>query len=627
MKKLLATSLLLAGMSLSAQNLVLNPSFENVNTNCSGFTGAGYGNLNNWYNPDPTDSCSTPDWFATCLSSFFPTHAPNSQMGNQAPRTGAAYAGFISKDNSQSGYREYVQGQLSSALVAGQTYCVTFYISLADNSMSTVNRLGMYLSSTRKQFTWNNCNSPAPLNATPQLQAPTATQMNDATNWVQYQWNYVASGGELYFTIGNFFTDAQTTSGSHAGSFTTPFAYYFIDDVSITPGVCQSCALQGNIASTNVNCHGSATGSATVTVTGGSGSQTYQWLPSGGTGASASNLAAGTYTVNITDGGCSASQTVTITEPTAVSSSITNTVAATCGQSNGSATAAGSGGTGPYTYSWNTGVNGPTLPNIGSGNYTVTVTDSKGCTSTAIASITSTNGPTATASITQTVSCSGGSDAAVQVTASGGTPSYTVNWSNGMTGDSITNLSAGQLTYTVTDAAGCSTGGSVNINMAPDILVNTTTTPSNCSGTTGTGSVTATGGAGGFTFTWMPGNLAGAYQTNLAPGTYTVTIQDNNKCTRTTTVVINCTMGINQHLNNTTALIVHPNPANNQVTISALETPQSIQMYNVAGELIFQTVPVAMETQIDLRSVAAGVYFIKVELANKTTQHIKLLKQ
>lgn len=611
---------------MSAQNLVLNPSFETVNTNCSGILGAGYVNLNNWYNPDATDSCSTPDWFATCLNSFFPTHAPNSGMGNQAPRTGLAYAGAILKDGTLSNYREYIEGELSTPLTAGQTYCVTFYVSLADKSLFSCNRLGVYFSNTKKQFSSNYCNANyGILNVTPQLQASTSSQINDKTNWVQYQWNYVATGGESFFTIGNFFTDANTTTATMSG--TSLFAYYFFDDVSVTPGVCQSCALVGTIASTNATCHGAATGSATVSVTGGSGSQTYQWLPSGGTGASASNLAAGTYTVNITDGGCSASQTVTITEPTAVSSSITSTVAATCGQSNGSAVAAGNGGTSPYTYSWNTGASGTTLSNVGAGNYTVTITDNHGCTSTAIASITSTNGPTATASITQTVSCSGGSDAAVQVSATGGTPSYTVNWSNGMTGDSIINLSAGPLTYTVTDAAGCSTGGSVNINMAPDILVNSTTTPSNCSGTTGTGSVTATGGAGSFTFTWMPGNLAGAYQTNLAPGTYTVTIQDANKCTRTTTVVINCTMGINQHLNTATALIIHPNPANNQVTISAIETPLSIQMYNVAGELIYQTVPTAMETQIDLRSVAAGVYFIKVELANKTTQHIKLLKQ
>src|ERR1044072_9941889 len=103
-----------------AQNGVNNPGFENVNANCSGLTGAGYVNLIDWYNPDPTDTCSTPDWFATCLNAIFPTHAPNSQMGYQAPHGGNAYAGFISYDQSTASYREYVEGSLSAPLVAAQ---------------------------------------------------------------------------------------------------------------------------------------------------------------------------------------------------------------------------------------------------------------------------------------------------------------------------------------------------------------------------------------------------------------------------------------------------------------------------------------------------------------------------
>src|SRR6202007_848580 len=95
--------------------------------------------------------------------------APNANFGWQVPKTGNAYAGFILKDNSTANYREYVEGKLSSPLVAGQHYCVSFYISLPDKGYLYCNNFGMYLSNTFAQFPGNNCNSTAPLPFTPQL--------------------------------------------------------------------------------------------------------------------------------------------------------------------------------------------------------------------------------------------------------------------------------------------------------------------------------------------------------------------------------------------------------------------------------------------------------------------------
>ena len=148
MKKILTLLIFLSAISLWGQNLVLNPSFENVNVNCSGFGGAGFTNLISWDNPDPTDTCSTPDWFSTCLSSFFPTAAPNSWLGTQAPRTGDAYAGIILYEALSDSYREYIEGTLASPLVAGTNYCVSFYVSLADTVPYAVNNIGVYFSPT-----------------------------------------------------------------------------------------------------------------------------------------------------------------------------------------------------------------------------------------------------------------------------------------------------------------------------------------------------------------------------------------------------------------------------------------------------------------------------------------------
>src|SRR5690606_18715152 len=72
-------------------------------------------------------------------------------------------------------------------------------------------------------------------------------------------------------------------------------------------------------AQTEVSCNGGSNGSATVAVTGGTGDYTYSWSPSGGTTATATGLAAGTYVVTVTDAnGCADTQSFTITEPDAL---------------------------------------------------------------------------------------------------------------------------------------------------------------------------------------------------------------------------------------------------------------------------------------------------------------------
>lgn len=215
------------------QNLVNNPGFENVNANCASLTGAGYVNLADWYNPDPTDTCSTPDWFATCLNAIFPTHAPNSQLGYQVPHGGNAYAGFIAYDQSTASYREYVEGSLSAPLVAAQKYKVSFFLSLANGAHFSVNHLGVYFSNALNSFTTSHCVSVNPLTNTPQIDS--TFTITDTTNWVALEWTYTASGGEQYFTIGNFHDNANTTATAVPHSITsfTPYAYYFIDDVSV----------------------------------------------------------------------------------------------------------------------------------------------------------------------------------------------------------------------------------------------------------------------------------------------------------------------------------------------------------------------------------------------------------
>jgi gliding motility-associated-like protein len=180
------------------------------------------------------------------------------------------------------------------------------------------------------------------------------------------------------------------------------------------------------VSSTNVTCNGAGDGSATASATGGSGTLTYAWTPSGGSATAASGLQAGTYTISVTDGGgCTGIETVTITEPSAITVSVVATPAG-CGNT-GSVAATASGGTGALSYLWNTGESTSSVSNLGAGTYTVTVTDDNACTATDNGTVTTVGGVIATISAGDTI----GIGESIQLTANGGS-SYTWSPSDGL---------------------------------------------------------------------------------------------------------------------------------------------------------------------------------------------------
>jgi hypothetical protein len=139
--------------------------------------------------------------------------------------------------------------------------------------------------------------------------------------------------------------------------------------------------------STNVSCFGGSDGSATASASGGATPYTYNWS-NGATGATASGLSAGAYTVTVTDANNNtASDNVTITQPTAVSVTASSTNASCPGATDGTASASASGGTPGYTYSWSNGATGSNISGLGAGTYTVIATDANGCTANASVTI------------------------------------------------------------------------------------------------------------------------------------------------------------------------------------------------------------------------------------------------
>ena len=307
---------------------------------------------------------------------------------------------------------------------------------------------------------------------------------------------------------------------------------------------------------TNISCNGGSNGAASVNAaTGGSSPYTYNWTPGNPTGdgtVSVTGLTVGTWTCTVTDNlGTTATQTFNITQPPALVASVLSQTNISCfGGSNGAASVTVSGGTPSYTYNWTpgnpTGDGTTSVTGLTNGTWTCTVTDANSCTTTQTFNITQTTALVASALSQTNISCFGGSNGAASVSVTGGTPSYTYNWTPGNpTGDgtaSVTGLSVGTWTCTVTDANSCSTSQTFNITEPTAITAASGSNPTSCIFNSGVAFLTGvSGGSGSYTYDWTPGTPTGdgtTIITGLAAGNYTCIITDSNLCTITKTVTV-----------------------------------------------------------------------------------------
>ena len=283
-----------------------------------------------------------------------------------------------------------------------------------------------------------------------------------------------------------------------------------------------SCpAISVSIFTNSTTC-GEANGSATAVATGSTGF-TYAWS-SGATGTTASGLVAGVYTVTVTDGaGCTKIGSATIGSSTGAAASITSTIDATCGLTNGTATASGGA-----TYAWSSGATTATAAGLAPGSYTVTVTDGAGCIDAATATIGSVS--SIAVSVTGENATCGDANGSATAVASGGTPTYSFLWSNGDETPTATGLTAGTYVVTIADVAGCTTTNSVVLVDIPGPTGITFLADSTlCGDSTGTATASAIGGNSPYNYEWINGQTA-ATATGLRQGDYKVTITDTYDC-------------------------------------------------------------------------------------------------
>jgi hypothetical protein len=345
----------------------------------------------------------------------------------------------------------------------------------------------------------------------------TASTTGGTTSY-SYLWNNgVTTATNSGLSAGNYIvtiTDANGCTSTSSSAITEPTT--LTSTVSV-----------GN----NVGCNGGSNAALTATGSGGTVSYTYLWS-NGATSATNSGLSAGTYTITITDANsCTSTSSGTITEPAALTASISIDNNVSCnGLSDGALTATATGGTTNYSYIWSNAASTATIASLTAGNYSVTITDANGCTSTSNAVITQPSALSVSISVDQDVSCNGGNDGALTASGSGGTAVYSYAWSNGASSATASSLTAGIYTVTLTDANGCSATSSQAVAEPSVLSVSLSVVHVSCIGGND-GEVNSTPGGGTLPYSYLWSNSSTTQNINsLTAGTYTLTLTDDNGC-------------------------------------------------------------------------------------------------
>jgi gliding motility-associated-like protein len=285
--------------------------------------------------------------------------------------------------------------------------------------------------------------------------------------------------------------------------------------------------------------NGVCDGDATVLAGGGDGTYTYLWSDAQNT-ATATGLCAGSYTVTVYDGnGCSATASVVIDEPAALTLTIVGTDVTCNGDCDGESTVTPVGGVGPYSYTWSDGQTTQTALNLCAGTYQVTVEDANSAQETANITINENTAVSVSVVNTEDVTCNGDCDGEATISTSGGTGSFSQIWGDGQASLTAINLCAGSHSVTVTDSNGCTAETTVTINENPVVTASiASSTDVSCNGgSDGEASVTPGGGDGSYTYLWSDGQTTSTAN-NLPAGTYFVTVFDGNSCEATASVTI-----------------------------------------------------------------------------------------
>jgi|GEM_PF-13746 len=233
------------GLKAQDSNLVFNPSFEEHIACPQRIDPYGYmSEVLGWWQP----TGGSADYYNKCGTKQ--CNVPKNKLGIQMPRTGVGMVGIYT---SKTTYREYVQTELKEPLQKGETYYLSFYVSLSEYSDGSVATIGglftkerisdktrqMLTSSTLQEFSQGVSASVA-TSLEPQVVNPYSRPLIDTKNWTKIEGTFVANGGEAFLTLGNFYPAEQSNViDLKETTHLLPGAYYYIDDVYLQ---CLTCS-------------------------------------------------------------------------------------------------------------------------------------------------------------------------------------------------------------------------------------------------------------------------------------------------------------------------------------------------------------------------------------------------
>jgi len=289
---------------------------------------------------------------------------------------------------------------------------------------------------------------------------------------------------------------------------------------------------------------GSNNGSINLSVQSGQSPYTYLWS-NGDTTQNISGLAAGLYTVTVTDSNsCQASETFAVNNSGSMSLTYTTTPTSCFGGNDGTIDISPAGGTLPYTFAWNTGDTTQDVTGLTAGNYTVSVTDSLGCIFSEV--ITINDAPELIVGINSfsNEECNA-NNGVIDINVLGGNGSYNFSWSNGSIDEDISGLSSGTYTVTVTDGSGCTANVSQTlINDQSDCsafcylsVTSNSVMNEQCGDGNGSIDIEILNGSAPLNISWSNGAITEDLD-SLEAGTYTVTVTDDNNCSVTETFTV-----------------------------------------------------------------------------------------
>jgi len=375
-----------------------------------------------------------------------------------------------------------------------------------------------------------------------------------------------------------------------------------------------------NIVGIDILCFGENTGSADLSVSGGTSPYTFLWN-NAETTEDIDSLEAGIYTVDIIDdNGCDTVSIISIIEPTAitVSSSITNLLCFEDGL--GAINITTTGGSGSYSYLWSTGATTEDIPNLMAGNYLLTVTDANNCPYSESFQVQQpelfqTNFITA-----HHLDCFGADNGSIDFEVTGGTAPIEIDylWNTGITTSSLENLGPGIYTVTAEDGNNCPVvKDSIEIFEPSQITIMADSIMhSTCYGEDlGRIYITASGGVGGFTYAWNNGtNIQDL--SNVSSGNYEVIVTDANDCERSAIFFID-----------------QPNPFLETVNVNSVNTCNGDATGSIDFSIVGNTSPYTYlwsnsATSPSIANLTAGNYDIAVrDINNCETNYSYLITE